>query len=57
MTNEELIDILEMNKECVLYSQEAQCSPKCKRCYYHAADYRLIEAYNQLIEILKEQQQ
>ena len=55
MTNKELIDILEINKECVLYNQEARCNPKCKQCYYHVADYKLIEAYNQLIKILKGQ--
>jgi uncharacterized protein YecT (DUF1311 family) len=56
MTNQELIDILQINKECILYNQEIQCNPKCKRCYYHVADYKLIEAYNQLIEILGGQQ-
>lgn len=54
MTDEQLLEIIERNKECVLQSQEACCNSRCQRCYYHNSDYIMIDAYNDIITILKE---
>ena len=57
MSIDKLIEVMEMNKECVLYSQEMCCNPRCKNCYFHVQDYIAIDAYEEIINILKEKKQ
>lgn len=57
MSIDKLIEVMEMNKECVLYSQEMCCNPRCKNCYFHVQDYIAIDAYDEIINILKEKKQ
>lgn len=54
MSIDKLIEIIEMDKECVLYSQEMNCNPRCQNCYFHVQDYIAIDAYNEILKILKE---
>ncbi len=54
MKVEQLIDIIKQNRECVLHSQEVNCNQRCQRCYYHVYDYNLIEAYDDILTILKD---
>lgn len=55
MSIDKLIEVIEMNKECVLYSQEMNCNPRCQNCYNHMVDYLAIDAYNEILEILKKE--
>ena len=56
MSIDKLIEVIEMNKECVLYSQEMNCNPRCQNCYNHTEDYLMIDALEDILKILKEKQ-
>ncbi len=54
MSIDDLIEIAEIQKECILHSQEYGCKVRCLGCYNHVSDSTAIDAYNEIITILKE---
>lgn len=54
MSIDSLIEIMELQKECVLHSQEYGCRVRCLGCYNHICDSTAIDAFEDIIKILRE---
>lgn len=54
MSIDRMIEVIKMNKECVLHAQEMGCNARCQNCYNHVVDYLAIDAYNEILKILEE---
>ena len=57
MTPDRIIDLLEIEHECMLRASHGDCDRKCEDCELCQSDEELHEMYTNVISILKKQRE